>query len=72
LKAQQPNAEAPVEAKTTTTEYTFDPNQLSAVQVAQGQLADRPLSLTERAAQVQPEVVNPNEIWKQFGYGRQG
>lgn len=72
MKAQQPKAEAPVEAKTTTTEYTIDPNQFSAVQVAQGQPTDRPLNLLEMAAQVQPETINPNDIWKQFTYGRQG
>lgn len=72
MRAQQPKAEAPVEAKTTTTEYTFDPNQSSVVQAAQGQSVNRPLNLLEKAAQVQQEAINPNDIWKQFAYGRQG
>lgn len=67
-KAQQPAAGAPVEAKTTTTEYTIDPNQYSAVQMAQN--TPTPATLTDRAAQIQQEM-NLKDWWDRFN-GRQG
>jgi hypothetical protein len=59
IRAQQPSAESPVVAKTT--EYVFDPNQQSVVRAAQGMpvtQTQEPMSLPERAAQIQQQTMN--------------
>lgn len=69
IRAQQPSAESPVVAKTT--EYVYDPNKYSAVQ----------MSLPERAAQIQQANNQPmnimdwwnNQLSREYlNQGRQG